>query len=237
MQTEWQYVNYDALPDLDPSKSFPRQAFVDLLRRDAKEGDAVLDIGAGPDENPYLAEAFNRNLTVDGVDVDPGVLDNESLRHRWHVPFESADIPDDSYDFALAFNVVEHIESAQPFFEKVARVLRPGGVFWAYTPNAMHPFAMLSRTLENLGTKSWFASRDEAVNDYPAYYRMNRIKSVERAIEHLPFESAKFYYLYAPGWKNYFPKPLRCFPTAWDVLTRHRSTSVVAYRLQMKETS
>lgn len=232
MQIESKIVDYKKLEGLDPDKSLAQQAFTRLLRQDGQVTGDLLDIGAGPGPNPFLANVFGEDAVIDGVDIDPCVLENKQLRRCWHSPFETSDIPSNHYGLATAYNVVEHIDAARPFFEKLADVLKPGGVFWAYTPNARHPFAILSRSIELIGLKGHFAAVDESVNDYPAYYRLNSLPTVTKTIRDLPFVSAKFYYLYVPGWVNYFPKAIQFAPKMYDAVTAGRSTGVIVYRLE-----
>jgi SAM-dependent methyltransferase len=40
------------------------------------------------------------------------------------------------YNGVFAFHVLEHLQSLGPFLARVANLLRPGGMFWALTPNA-----------------------------------------------------------------------------------------------------
>ena len=232
MQIECHRVDYDQLSDIDRSQSLPQQAFLQLLAGDQDIQGDLIDIGAGLGPNRFLQQTFGDRSPVDGVDVDEQVLQNQQLRKAWHCPFETADIVDQAYAFAIAVNVLEHIEQAEPFFRQLARVLEPGGVFWAYTPYAYHPFPLLSRGIEVVGLKGLFARSNDNVNDYPAYYRLNSVRAIERATEGLPFVSAKFYLMYAPNWKNYFPGPSKVVPALYDAVTRHRSAGVVAFRLE-----
>jgi SAM-dependent methyltransferase len=232
MRIECERIDYRRESGFDLTKSLPQQKFQQLLSKEAINGGAILDIGAGPGPNRFLQHAMGDQCVVDGVDIDPRVLANPQLSARWNEPFESAPIGESTYDLAISINVVEHIASPADFFEKVARVLKPNGVFWAYTPHARHPAAVCSRTFEVLGTKDWFVQQSPNVNEYPAYYRLNSRKKVCRAIEPLPFQSAHFYLLPADGWKYYFPKALRWLPEAYERLMRGRSFSVLAYRLK-----
>lgn len=229
MQVESFLVDYRDIPDLDPQKSLPQQAFIHLAKPSISPQTTVLDIGAGHARNWILHEILGDQVVVDGVDVDPRVLENSSLRKRWHEPFETSSIPPHSYQTAFAYNVLEHIKHPQQFMSKVAEVLQPGGVFWAYTPNANHPFSRLARAVELSGAKGRFAESNQWINDYPSYYRLNSARAIERAARGLPFEKGIFYHLYAPGWQTYFPRRLRWIARSWDVATRRRSTAVLAF--------
>ncbi len=235
MQAQSRLVDYREFPDLDPQRPYPRQAFIHLARRNLLLEMPILDIGAGPACNPVIREVVGNEVVIDGVDVDPRVLENNDLRERWHSPFESAPIPANSYQYAIAWNVLEHIEHPRQFLSKLAEILRPGGVFWGYTPNANHPFAMLSWTIEVVGGKGGFAKGNRSVNHYPSYYRLNSLKQVRRAAEGLPFTKGTFYHLYAPGWQTYFPRPFKWMPRAWDAATRQRSTAVLGFCLERGE--
>jgi SAM-dependent methyltransferase len=146
------------------------------------------------------------------------VLDHPALRQRWHGTFEQAEVPDSTYDFAYASYVAEHVADGRPFFEKLARVLKPGGVFLSITPNASHPFARICRIIQRtLGKKLWSKFKPE-INLYPAYYRLNTPRQVLGAIEGLPFESVEFFYVPCLHWDMYFPKFLRWAPHLYDRL-------------------
>jgi SAM-dependent methyltransferase len=145
------------------------------------------------------------------------VLKNPDLQQRWHASLEQALVPESAYDLAYAYNVVEHVPVARPFFEKVCRVLRPGGAFYALTPHARHPFAILSRTLELAGVKRLIARRNVKVNDYAAYYRLNSRSRVLAAIDGLDFDPPTFHYLTEPNWERaYFPRGLRWLVRGYD---------------------
>src|SRR5688572_6082731 len=194
-----------------------------LLAADDNVKGRVLDIGCGPDLPAplrYLPEVVRQ---LDGLDPSGEVLRHPHLRERWHATFEDAPVPDAAYDLAYAYNVLEHVERARPFMEKLARVLRPGATFWALTPHARHPFTILSRSLELLGLKQAIARRNEGVNPYPAYYRLNSRRQIRKALRGLPFGEPQFHYVNAPGWEvGYFPSFLRWAPRAYDKVLGER---------------
>lgn len=216
------------------------QIYADLLGAEPGIRGTVLDVGCGPGFHGHtLSVLANMPVAVDGLDPSAEVHQHPHLRHRWRGEFESLadEIAGEGYDLAYTFNVVEHIREARPFFESVRKVLKPGAVFWAMTPNGGHPFTWISRFVEVVGAKLFYARRHEGVNQYPAYYRLNKPSQVLRAIEGLGFRSAEFHYL-PGGWDNYFPRGLKWAPKLvdWLVCNRfHRRHLILFYRLEAGE--
>jgi len=183
----------------------------------------VLDIGCGGNIPPFLPAIREIPQQLDGVDPDPIVNLHPSLTTRWHGRFEDAAIPVNQYDLAYAYNVVEHIPTPSAFLEKVWQVLRPGGVFWALTPNAAHPFAWLARGIEQIGGKRGMREllkkpdHGYTVNNYPSYYRLNCPGQVRRALALTPpFRDAAFSWYPCMQWDTYFPWSLRGLPHLYD---------------------
>src|SRR5262249_4348349 len=159
------------------------------------------------------------------VDPNPAIAHHPWLRQRWQSPLETSGVPDRNYAMAYAYNVVEHLADPRPFLKKVHAVLEPGGVFFALAPNAIHPFALLSRSIELVGLKGFARRRiglaetgEMRVNDYPAYYRCNSPRAVRRAIRGLGFREVTFYFHPCVQWDNYFPHCLRWAPHAYDYM-------------------
>lgn len=219
----------------DKDRTLFQKAFCERLGKEPQLGGRVLDIGCGPDIPEGLTPLRSRLINLDGVDPSEEVNRHPQLKNRWHGPFETADIPSAAYDLAYAYNVVEHIADPKPFFATLRRVLKPGAAFWALTPHGRHPFCFCVRTVENLNLKKWIASRNEGVNDYPAYYRLNRVKEIARAAEGCGFSRLDVIYIPSVHWDTYFPRPLRFVPRWHDRLLglkRKGSMLLLAYRLQ-----
>ena len=215
--------------ELDSDRSSYQRYFAGLLLGSPRLKGRVLDIGCGGRLNACLSVLVGRFESLDGVDPDPKVLEHPLLRNRWNGPFESCPAPAGAYDLAYSFNVLEHIARPRPFFEKVARVLKTGGEFWALTPNSLHPFAAISRSIEIIGLKGLarklIGANDlglMSVNDYPAYYRCNTARAVIRQTRGLPFRSACFYHHPCLQWDTYFPRFCRWAPRLFDYLAGTR---------------
>jgi SAM-dependent methyltransferase len=198
-------------------------AFGKLIAAEPGARGRVLEIGCGPALHPAIACLADLPAQLDGVDPSEEVHRHPHLSLRWQAPLEEAAVPENTYDLAVAFNVVEHLANPRPFLEAVHRVLKPGGVFWALTPHANHPFCMLSRALDVMTVKYVIARHNAGVNDYPAYYRLNRKRQVRRAIKGLGFDAPRFEHFTAPGWHvGYFPRALHWGPVLFDRLLGDR---------------
>jgi SAM-dependent methyltransferase len=95
-----------------------------------------LDIGGG---NGFVT----RRLIDDGIDaalIEPGPHGADNARFRRSIPhvicstLEQASIPSASVSAAGMFDVLEHIEADSDFVADVARILEPGGMFFATVP-------------------------------------------------------------------------------------------------------
>lgn len=95
----------------------------------------VLEIGTGMGYGvEVVAPATERFITVDksqAYSVD--LPSNTEFRHMTVPPLDFAD---ESFDYVISFQVIEHIKRDRDFVKEVSRVLRKGGSFIVSTPNA-----------------------------------------------------------------------------------------------------
>lgn len=115
--------------------SWERESAV-LLGAGLRDGMTVLDVGCGPGAiTRRLLERLPHALVV-GVDLDPDMAARarETVAavapERAEILEASAlnlDLPDDTFDFALARFVFQHVASPRLAAEEMLRVLRPGG--------------------------------------------------------------------------------------------------------------
>lgn len=218
----------------DRDRSLFQKEFVRRLLAEPGLDGRVLDIGCGPDLPSALEPLRTRLMNLDGVDVIDEIQNHPQLKNHWKSPMESAPVPESAYDLAYAYNVVEHITDAEPFLRAVRRTLKPGGAFWALTPQGHHPFCRCVRLVENLSLKKYIAKRDAGVNDYPAFYRLNRVKDIAQAATAAGFTRLQAIYLPCVQWDRYFPRWVRFVPHIHDRvlgLRRPRSMLVLAYKL------
>ena len=210
------------------------RAFAQLLLEAPQLKGRVLDIGCGGNLPDALTSLRGKCGELDGVDPDPAIADHPLLARRWEGSLESSDIPAATYDLAYAYNVLEHVADPATFLAAVCRVLKPGGVFYALTPNSVHPFAVLSRSIEIIGLKGYARAKlgvaengRMRVNDYPAYYRCNSPTSIRRGMRGTGFKQAAFYFHPCVQWDQYFPASLRWLPRAYDFALGSRFTPLM----------
>ena len=95
----------------------------------------VLEIGTGMGYGvEVVAPSAERFVTVDksqAYSVD--LPSNTEFRQMTTPPLDFAD---ESFDYVISFQVIEHIKRDSDFVKEVSRVLRKGGSFIVSTPNA-----------------------------------------------------------------------------------------------------
>lgn len=152
-----------------------------ILEQVAKETQ-LLDLGAGRGGKSQMN--FRGSVAfVAGVDPEEVVFENEFLDEarvqvapHYLIPYK-----DESFDVIFSNSVVEHLTDPEKYFQEVHRVLRPGGVFLAKTPNRQHYVAWVAAC-----TPHWFhefynklRGREEK-DTFPTTYLCNDRKRVSK---------------------------------------------------------
>lgn len=153
-----------------------------VLRELGPEKD-LLDLGAGAgivSEMNFKGHARR----VCGVDPDPRVTLNPNLDEGRQGVGESIPYDDSSFDVVVCDNVLEHLDDPISVFREVNRVLRPGGIFLAKTPNRWHYVAIgASMTPHEFHRQFNQARGRSAVDTFPTRYRANsrgQLKGIAR---------------------------------------------------------
>ena len=95
----------------------------------------VLEIGTGMGYGvEVVAPSAKRYITIDKSRAYNVELHANAEFREMTVP--PLDFADESFDYVISFQVIEHIKNDKEFVAEVSRVLRKGGKFIVSTPNA-----------------------------------------------------------------------------------------------------
>lgn len=149
----------------------------------------VLEIGTGMGYGiEIIAPAATSYTTIDKSCAYDATLPENARFQQMEVP--PINFADESFDYVISFQVIEHIKRDKDFIKEVSRVLRKGGKFIVSTPNApmsltrnpWHIREYTEQELRDLLTGNFSKIETYGVNGNEKimqYYEQNR-RSVER---------------------------------------------------------
>ncbi len=112
-----------------------RRILMGLLERNLSPtgGLAILDAGCG---GGATMERLRRYGRVQGMEISEEAVEYNRERGREVVPgsIERIPLPDESFDLALALDVIEHVSDDLRALQELSRVLRPGGSLLVTVP-------------------------------------------------------------------------------------------------------
>lgn len=101
-----------------------------------RERNRLLEVGFGA--GSLLEAAVADGWDVEGVEVSESAVVHarEAGYKTFWGELQDARYADSSFDVVVASELLEHLPAPATMVGEVARILRPGGLFWATTPNA-----------------------------------------------------------------------------------------------------
>jgi SAM-dependent methyltransferase len=173
----------------------------------------VLDYGAGRGKWADEAVEFRRNLLqlkgrchrMVGADVDEVVLKNPLLDEAVvleagkALPFDDA-----SFDLIVSWAVFEHVEDPALCARELSRILKPGGVICAWTPNKWGYVGVGARLIPNrlhapILKRVIKSNRGEA-DIFPTAYRLNTRREIAKWFPRSDFEHFSYVFAGQPGY-------------------------------------
>ena len=190
---------YDGLhrvtPFAAPQRTW-RERDRDILRLARPSPDqVVLDLGSAHGDVCFLLAPRVRQAV--GVDASPKALElaeaERARRGLANVRFVRSDvatlegIPDASIDVAGAFDLLEHVDddTVRQMLRALARVLKPGGAFAAYTPNREHYVERLK-------------AHDFLLKQFPEHIAVRRPREIRALLESEGWRLVELTYSPAP---------------------------------------
>ena len=135
--SEYYYVSYYPEASLSPPP-FVQMRLEEITTEFApyRQTNRLLDIGCGAG-NLMLAARKN-GWHAHGLDVSENAVNHvRSLGFEvFQGELQQANWPAEYFDVITAAEILEHLSEPRVLLEEVARLLRPGGLFWTTTPHA-----------------------------------------------------------------------------------------------------
>ena len=101
-----------------------------------RQKNRLLDIGCGAGN--LLLAARKSGWEAQGLDVSPNAV--KHVREQGFEVFQGelcdAQLPAEQFDVITAAELLEHLPDPRAELQEIARLLRPGGLFWTTTPHA-----------------------------------------------------------------------------------------------------
>lgn len=126
-----------------PEQSLSPPAFVQTRLEEITDGfssyrkeNRLLDIGCGAGN--LLLAARKNGWNAQGLDVAEQATEHVRLLgfEVFHGELQQAQFPSQHFDVITAAEILEHLSDPRLLVQEVARILRPGGLFWTTTPHA-----------------------------------------------------------------------------------------------------
>lgn len=201
--------------------------FANVVRDHLRSDHVLLDFGAGRGKSE-LFDFRGAVQRIVGVDVDENVRLNpyldecHVLRHGESVP-----LADDSVDIAYCCNVLEHVQDPKQTLREIARVLKPGGLFLAKTPNRLH-YATVAARCTPFWFHRWFNRKRGRVehDTFPTVYRCNSKRQLLQSVAESDLQLQSLYFWEGrPEYTRVFPL-MYAFGIAYERLVN--STALLA---------
>ena len=211
--------------------------FQQLLNQYLSSETVLLDLGCGRGlESMRDYTAVCRHSY--GVDPTDAVFENKTIHEPLKGSAYEIPIGDEVLDVVVSQQVLEHIEFPERMFKEVARVLKPGGLFAAMTPNLWYPTTVVS-AVTPYSFHRWVNSALLSVDEddtFPTFYRANRLSTLQKLGREAGL-SPKFhqYFMSNPGQFEFSPILTRAevlfirILDAWSALAKLKDTIIIFY--------
>lgn len=175
----------------------------------------TLDLGCG--DGHFAQITFTRSLEV-GVDPWFGPLHEAKTRKNYNLLIHSygqrMPVPENTFSSAFSNSVLEHIDDVQPVLDDLARVLKPGGVFYFCGPNHnFDPNLSIARFLDRIGWKSAADAYRRLFDRISRHVHLDPPEVWQARVEHAGLKVVRHWNYFSPSslaileWGHYFGLP------------------------------
>jgi len=174
------YPNYESAKDLAKN----------ILNKQLKQGDRVLDLGCGFHSEDF--KEIKSEINLIGLDADLQAELNNKIIDQFVLADLNSKLPLKDEEFNLVYSrfVFEHVKDPQQAYKEVYRILKPGGSFVFLVPNLYNPVILISRILptffHKILKKIFVGVAEEEI--YPTYYRANQARQIKKQLTKVGFK-------------------------------------------------
>lgn len=144
----------------------------------------LLDLGCG--HTSLATEAISQAGQVVGVDNNLTALQhNQLIDNRTAAIGEQLPLAHESFDLIISQWVVEHLPHPLPFFQEMARILRPKGNIILFTTNAYNYVPLISQIIPHR-LQAYLLSQllqRPTTDSFPTFFRANTLKQLTTLAE------------------------------------------------------
>lgn len=160
------------------TRNWDDELFRNRILANIKKDLKVLDLGAGAGIVPQM-NFKGMVQQICGVDPDQRVETNPYLDEGKVGIGEAIPYPQEYFDIVFADNVFEHLSSPEEVLTEINRILKPGGLLLAKTPNKNHYMPLIARLTPHRFHQFINKLRGRAeVDTFPTLYRINTPQDV-----------------------------------------------------------
>lgn len=171
----------------------------------------VLDVGCGRGAYGEDPVKLRRDLRIIrgkvarvlGIDVDEAAACNPYIDEFRAIRGPTWPVENDSVDFIVCDNVVEHLDDPGQFFGEIRRVLKDGGLLCVRTPNRWGYVALAASLIPNryhaaVLSVTQRGRKEEDV--FPTRYRCNSVRALRTMLACHGFQAVVYGYEAEPGY-------------------------------------
>jgi ubiquinone/menaquinone biosynthesis C-methylase UbiE len=143
-----EYIDLNKQQVASEEDAFTERRYVQFFKYFRKDDKKILDIGCNTGRGGMTLSGLSPDLELTGLDIiedrmqriPAGIYERLLLG-----PADRIDAPGNSFDVAVAGEVIEHIDptDVSNVLKELKRVLRPGGKLLLTTPNPRAPLVLL----------------------------------------------------------------------------------------------
>ena len=168
-------------PEWDEPLLYCHDFYLSLVERYQPQRGRILDVGTG--KGHLLMAAQRRGWNPTGYDVDCESEQPISEKIGMEIlcgDFFRLELKPESFDTVYMHQVIEHIKSPVPYFEKVHSILKQNGVLFIAQPNIHSGSALFKFFMERIGVRKKNIAAYYGTEGHLWYYTVLSMKNTLR---------------------------------------------------------